>query len=734
MRKKKLRFNKMLKNALGFTLVEVMVAAGLLGGLSLVTVQLSQKGKMASKTARTDAMIYQMMGKMHNIFEEVDNCTQTLTGRDFTGTEDDIEILWNQGAEYINMTATTPPGTVYFKLDVVDGKQTGELTHTPTQEKTSRFSLSELRFEKMGATLGMVSMKITKLTGLGKFADEQSHLKRELGGQTFTKYIPVRVNDTSGNNKVDECTTGLSSLKDTMVEEACYLTGGSEWNDAQKKCTHFPIEGTELDLCPDPNTYPTKIEFITTTDGETPKIEVSCVPFGSDASGNAQTCPANQFLTGFDSDGIITCDDFCSSSTQVFLGRDASSGDGFCYNFQNCAGNEIAIGVEADSSVSTNLRIRPHCIAINCPTGSYLTGITRTDLTDSAACNGVAGTFWDGAQCWGRNCIPLVDDVNCAAGSYVTSVDSNGVPTCAVAQTTIASVSLPLPTPDTGVIHLSGVDAAGALVTGSVTCPVGTYLAGFDASNVAICKRWLPTAGIDLCADGGSIELSDTPGSAVPKMSFNCCAGATCLTAITNTLCPGLFTTNSCGRPDACEGTMPICTDASTRCPGSYTDSNCSGSTCSGTKTVCAVDSQHCDGVSYIDPNCSGSICTGQGTKKCTTYTNSYCYDSNLSADDDPDTCKCNSRSCTGLSSIEKASFCNDSTKSFSDNCGGTISCSNGTKDCTSPSCTDAACDSTSAFLAFCGSSTNDGKCCNITTSTCKGACSAGVCVGTAAP
>jgi len=66
------------KKIYGFSLVEILIAIGLAGGISLVIMSLMQNTKKAIETAETSNEIMQLRSKIENIMKSKESCTYTL--------------------------------------------------------------------------------------------------------------------------------------------------------------------------------------------------------------------------------------------------------------------------------------------------------------------------------------------------------------------------------------------------------------------------------------------------------------------------------------------------------------------------------------------------------------------------------------------------------------------------------------------------------------------------------
>ncbi len=78
-----MKFSKILQNARGMSLVSVMVAAGMIGGLSLVVMNLVQISKKTSKTMEADLEVNQMHQMVLRHLRNSENCTATFVGKNF---------------------------------------------------------------------------------------------------------------------------------------------------------------------------------------------------------------------------------------------------------------------------------------------------------------------------------------------------------------------------------------------------------------------------------------------------------------------------------------------------------------------------------------------------------------------------------------------------------------------------------------------------------------------------
>ena len=75
MKKKKMNFSHLLKNNLGVTLVEIVVAMGLMGIIGVGVANLSKVGGMQNKTFRQNNIVETAIGRINRVLSRADTCT-----------------------------------------------------------------------------------------------------------------------------------------------------------------------------------------------------------------------------------------------------------------------------------------------------------------------------------------------------------------------------------------------------------------------------------------------------------------------------------------------------------------------------------------------------------------------------------------------------------------------------------------------------------------------------------
>ena len=102
------RINKKLSQK-GFSLMEVMVAVGLMGLTAVATMQMNSNMTKSSSALKVKMDASQLQSEMINTFMSEDNCSKALKGNDFDLTQastnegQDVSLLMPNDTRYLSL-------------------------------------------------------------------------------------------------------------------------------------------------------------------------------------------------------------------------------------------------------------------------------------------------------------------------------------------------------------------------------------------------------------------------------------------------------------------------------------------------------------------------------------------------------------------------------------------------------------------------------------------------------
>jgi type II secretory pathway pseudopilin PulG len=96
----------------GMTIVEVMIAAGLLGGLALAGMTLFQNQNKAQKTVESNYEVATTVGQIRSVLSDITNCTASFTGKNINGGS--VNVIKKNGTSVFPIN-TNLPGDIQVK-------------------------------------------------------------------------------------------------------------------------------------------------------------------------------------------------------------------------------------------------------------------------------------------------------------------------------------------------------------------------------------------------------------------------------------------------------------------------------------------------------------------------------------------------------------------------------------------------------------------------------------------
>ncbi len=358
----------------GFSLAEVMVAAGLIGALSLVMMKLTENQAVTQKRAESSFEINTISNIISQNLLVTEACSATL----------------GVGTAVVDNAVITN----------IRNRKGNVLFNTTNKYGNRQIKINAMTIDDVTINSGAGTNQYGELNLLIQFEKLSKVLS---GNKLITKKFPVNVEVDSSGNLV-KCYSSTENAVRSAKEEACSDLGGV-FIEATDKCN------------------------LTTYSLATPVSDSDAVStqhlldFYNDKTA-AVLDPRYVNTTGDTMTGKLTVNADVETSTKVCVGSK-------CRNFAQspCPTGQVARTIEENGTVS--------CANITCPPNTYFNGInaagspTCTPLpTETCPVNEyVSEVKPDGTIV----CKPVPNNATsvCPVGQYIQAINS-GVPTCAV--------------------------------------------------------------------------------------------------------------------------------------------------------------------------------------------------------------------------------------------------------------------------------------------------------------
>jgi type II secretory pathway pseudopilin PulG len=235
---KKQRKPNFWKNSDGFSLAEVMVAAGMLGLLSLAIMQITQNANKVTKSVSQKVEMTQLFSNVQRALTDSDACTQT-----FTAANPNVVLINNLGATGArNVLFGSKAGTVFTKA-LISGMEYGKGTSGAVTVK----SITVMNWTKTGEdtsadeTYGTVDLEVRLSRGHASATDETIKVS-SFGMREVAKRFPINIAVRTSTNAVKSCFTGNAST----LSEACKMFDGELISaGGDLKCHNIKIVNTD---------------------------------------------------------------------------------------------------------------------------------------------------------------------------------------------------------------------------------------------------------------------------------------------------------------------------------------------------------------------------------------------------------------------------------------------------------------------------------------------------------
>ncbi|MCK5882727.1 MAG: prepilin-type N-terminal cleavage/methylation domain-containing protein, partial [Bacteriovoracaceae bacterium] len=357
----------------GFSLAEVMVAAGLLSVLSLALVHITQNQAVVQKRAEASSEINTISNTItQNLLNSL-ACEETLTLGSTISEGMDIAEIKNRRGD-----------TLFNKVDKYGNRQIS----------INDITLNNLSVGPLanGSRFGEANIIVTfeKLSKLIK------------GIKLIQKTFPVKIS-LSGANALLGCYSATENAVQTATEKSCESIGGT-YNSASNVCdlaAFNPLDPLSASKAVSSQSQEDWYNNMMTAslspyvkligDTMTGKLQVNadietnsrlCINGECRTTFTAQLCPTGEVVSKVFTNGTVACVDItCPSESTFFVGINAS-GAPKCKAFptNTCSANQFVSKVDSDGTV--------HCSAL--PAGTNIDcgagAIQKIDAAGNATC------------------------------------------------------------------------------------------------------------------------------------------------------------------------------------------------------------------------------------------------------------------------------------------------------------------------------------------------------------
>ncbi len=536
----------------GFSLVEIMVAVGLMGGLSMVTMHIAQEANKTKTDLTIDADILELQSNITTVLNDRASCIKSLDGLTVSsGSSVQVSEIYREVKTSMNDQVIAKIGEKYNNNSI-------EITDMQLEEFSSSVA---------GYSHALV-VTIDRLKGLkGANSAKKSEFK-----------ITIPLVLIKKGTEIAACYADVESEKEEAAAIFCAASGGEWDSSATTPCDLFATVVKAAATATPPGAF----QFINQLELKAvPTVTVAAAAFQYELVATYQNygfsvvaCDPNQYVTGFNDDGSLICEAYCPDRSYFFSGIDANN-KAICRRMDPLvvpipgAVLGIVTGFQAVPAAGTPISFTRH--NIDCTSTQYYRG--KTSAIDNGCVTAPDSVCPDEqyANAIGINpaatpvatCEPIQDvavDPSCATGEYATGFDANGHLTCATAKWFNFSAS--------ATQYLVGI-ATSARDTSSV---VRSLAAGTT---------------LNLSADGGLLNIDAAGQFTITEY---------CVCNNTASYCTGYSYPDSCNDTDVCAGTKTCaagetCNTINGSCEGllcaDAVGDSCSSAADCGTNGIC---------------------------------------------------------------------------------------------------------------------------------------------------
>lgn len=258
---------KWLKNSKGFSMVQVMVAAGMLGGLSLMVAEITRNASKTKNHLESSMEINMTISQIQAMLQSSISCNLNFKDQPVTQSYTELRRCTNQNHETLNCNDA---GQVLLEVNKPYGNGSYQVNSINTKDGSAGTVDIEISFQRL-----------------------KGNNNNTYGAKEITKVINIQA-DRVGPN-ISNCYSDISNAIDTAVLNACKGNGARVITlpSGGYECTHDVDDTTTCG----PGEFVEKFEVV---DGETK-------PVCAKLSDKTQGCDLGKYATDIDADGNFIC-------------------------------------------------------------------------------------------------------------------------------------------------------------------------------------------------------------------------------------------------------------------------------------------------------------------------------------------------------------------------------------------------------------------------------------------
>ena len=267
----KIAFSKILKNHLGLSLMEITIAIGLLGGVSLATMKLMTQSQQGSSDFEKSIDVMSIEKTIAVYILSENGCKQLLSST--IGSSFTIKKPVNTFNPSTGKIDTTYTDTLFEENQIIGNVRIDQM-------KVS--ALTALNTGDAGVLT--VDLEFSTKDKAARFSSDSKTFKRQIN-------VPVGMNGTA----MTDCQLDKSSLYTNLIEKVCGGTFGAETDgmSCAEALAHVETR-IKASVCED---VTGSIDNYSEGTGE--------CSFNLTHAG--KSCPSGKFLKGFNSAGEVVC-------------------------------------------------------------------------------------------------------------------------------------------------------------------------------------------------------------------------------------------------------------------------------------------------------------------------------------------------------------------------------------------------------------------------------------------
>ncbi|MBC7427779.1 MAG: prepilin-type N-terminal cleavage/methylation domain-containing protein [Bacteriovorax sp.] len=434
----------------GFTLVEVLVASALLGVLSLAVINQMQLVSTSKREANEDAIINGITDRLATELSRRATCNANFKNKTITTATPGLAIASLIDSESSVIIATS--GVPSFKGKIISGVSVSAANVDSVQVDTIYARQNPADLNEM-----LLTVNFKKKRGI--VASFVPAAKIEL---------PLTIIQTGG--VISECYNDITNSIASAIRLSC--RGNTAYYNPLLNTPFGACERTvQATSCP-AGKFLKKIYYGSN------QIKYDCFALQS-------ACGANQFITGFNTDGSVSCG----------------------YPLPNCAAGQMMIMNSAGKYICLNTNTG--CSGLYAVKSFNADGtVTCSQFYPLRTCAGLVTNIGPAGITCSANVIPIT----CPTGQFVSNMSSTGVPSCS------PFITYPYNCPANQAAY--GVDASGNLLcqtmTRKLSCGGGVSPGGLTFLN---CQG---DGGTVMNRDGGTNSFCQFNAASCPGGYTQC--------------------------------------------------------------------------------------------------------------------------------------------------------------------------------------------------------------------